>query len=158
MKSVGLLLCVCVLFSCAKKIIKPQIITEPYVKKSIVIPTKPEPVKELPPIPNSVIIVNQVVHFDFDRAVISFDQRAVLDAIVETLQDRPDIALTLTGGCCPIGEWGYNKGLGLRRGNAVYNYLNPLLHNEIIVTSVGEDNIISSTDLWKNRRCEIKTE
>lgn len=113
---------------------------------------------ELPPLPAEHIVINETIHFDFDCSNIRAEDVKKLDAVINKLKRRPDVVLLLIGGACEIGTWEYNKGLGYRRGNSVYVYLSQLLKNEILVVSVGEDEPVSKTELWRNRRCEIKSE
>ena len=63
------------------------------------------------------------VHFDFDRYSLRPEALRVLDEAVRSLQDSPNLRVTIEGHTCNIGTAEYNLALGERRANAVRDYL-----------------------------------
>ncbi len=63
------------------------------------------------------------VHFLFDRYDLTAEARTILDQVVATLRDNPDLKIELEGHCCSIGTEEYNLSLGARRSDAVKDYL-----------------------------------
>lgn len=139
---------------------KKQIVKPYTIKKSVqTMDKKPlKPVKRL----------NEPDFFDFKKELyetvyFSFDSDKIEDIsafhkIIEFANKFPDREVVLIGGCCPIGEWEYNRRLGLRRANSCYTYLRPLINNEMYVVSVGEEELETEdkSEYWLNRRCEVE--
>ncbi len=63
------------------------------------------------------------VHFDFDRYTLRPEATRLLDEAVTTLQQNPQLNITVEGHTCNIGTAEYNLALGERRANAVRDYL-----------------------------------
>jgi peptidoglycan-associated lipoprotein len=63
------------------------------------------------------------VHFDFDRYSLRPEALRTLDEAVRSLQDNPNLKITIEGHTCNIGTAEYNLALGERRANAVREYL-----------------------------------
>ncbi len=64
------------------------------------------------------------VHFGFDKAVLSADDRAQLDNFATThLSSAQNYILEVTGGCDSTGPVQYNYDLSQRRADAVVQYL-----------------------------------
>ena len=63
------------------------------------------------------------VHFDFDRYSLRPEATRALDEAVRTLQENPDLRITIEGHTCNIGTAEYNLALGDRRAAAVRDYL-----------------------------------
>jgi peptidoglycan-associated lipoprotein len=63
------------------------------------------------------------VHFDFDRYSLRPEALRTLDEAVRSLQDNPNLKITIEGHTCNIGTAEYNLALGERRANAVRAYL-----------------------------------
>jgi peptidoglycan-associated lipoprotein len=63
------------------------------------------------------------VHFDFDRYTLTPEATRLLDEAVSTLQQNPNLHITIEGHTCNIGTAEYNLALGERRANAVSDYL-----------------------------------
>jgi peptidoglycan-associated lipoprotein len=68
-------------------------------------------------------IVFEDVHFDFDRYSLRPEAVRALDEAVRSLQDNPNLKITIEGHTCNIGTAEYNLALGERRANAVREYL-----------------------------------
>lgn len=63
------------------------------------------------------------VHFDFDKYNLKPEALKILDEAVSTLQQNPEVRLTLEGHCDSIGTNEYNLALGERRATAARDYL-----------------------------------
>jgi len=103
---------------------------------------------------------HEVIHFDFGSHVLKAAAKRVLnDVVVAAVAGARKIhSVILKGGACPIGEWGYNRRLGLRRGNTAYEYLKDKIKDDaMVIISVGEDELVSDvpSEYWRNRRCEV---
>ena len=68
-------------------------------------------------------IVFEDVHFDFDRYSLRPEAVRALDEAVRSLQENPNLRITIEGHTCNIGTAEYNLALGERRANAVRDYL-----------------------------------
>jgi peptidoglycan-associated lipoprotein len=68
-------------------------------------------------------IVFEDVHFDFDRYSLRPEAVRALDEAIRSLQDNPNLKITIEGHTCNIGTAEYNLALGERRANAVREYL-----------------------------------
>jgi outer membrane protein OmpA-like peptidoglycan-associated protein len=63
------------------------------------------------------------VEFDFDKSNLKPEFKAELDRVAKIMQDNPDVTLELQGNTDSVGTDAYNKVLGERRANAVFEYL-----------------------------------
>jgi peptidoglycan-associated lipoprotein len=64
------------------------------------------------------------VHFDFNQAALRDQDRPVLDKFASVVQEYyPDAVLTIEGFADPAGSRAYNMQLGMRRAEAVRDYL-----------------------------------
>jgi len=68
-------------------------------------------------------ILTEMVHFDFDRSDIRPDARETLQRKVAVLRANPGVTLAIEGHADERGSVEYNIALGLRRANAVKDYL-----------------------------------
>src|SRR5690554_6770650 len=68
-------------------------------------------------------ILTEMVHFDFDRSDIRPDAQAALQRKVGVLRANPGVTLAIDGHADERGSVEYNIALGLRRANAVKDYL-----------------------------------
>ena len=84
-------------------------------------------------------------HFDFDKAILKGDL-SKLRLIAQRLLDNPEIDAEIVGHTDSTGSVKYNQKLGLRRANAVKNWLvkQGVSPNRIITSSKGELNPIAS--------------
>jgi peptidoglycan-associated lipoprotein len=130
-----------------------------------------EPVKETPPAqtaPTTNNTVTQVVtpaletvfYFDFDKAELRAETRALLTAHAAALKTSPR-SIRLEGHADERGTREYNMALGERRALAVRDFLRSEgVNSAIEVVSYGEESPIdaaSSESAWAlNRRVELK--
>jgi peptidoglycan-associated lipoprotein len=72
--------------------------------------------------------VDQAPKFDFDRAELTADDRAVLDQVAQCVTSGPlkGRSLHMTGRADPRGEVEYNMALGEHRASSVEGYLKQL--------------------------------
>src|SRR6266478_1852212 len=68
----------------------------------------------------------QDAYFDYDKADIRPDARTALSKTADFLKAHPSIKATIEGHCDERGSTEYNLGLGVRRANAVKQYLESL--------------------------------
>jgi peptidoglycan-associated lipoprotein len=67
---------------------------------------------------------NVPVHFDFNEAALRETDRPVLDRFASVVQDYyPNAVVTVEGFADPAGSRAYNQQLGMRRAEAVRDYL-----------------------------------
>jgi len=67
--------------------------------------------------------VPTMVTFEFDRAVLDADAKAILREQADWIGQFPEIRFSVFGHTDAVGPDGYNKALGRRRANAAVNYL-----------------------------------
>lgn len=101
------------------------------------------------------------VYFHFDHSSLSDTSRRILDSVAKTMQQNPNF-LTLEGHTDSQGSPAYNMALGLRRSQAVEQYLRAqgVPPQSMQATSQGEsqpqaDNA-SDAGRQQNRRVEIR--
>jgi OOP family OmpA-OmpF porin len=68
------------------------------------------------------VIFNNVL-FDFDKAVLKPEGKAVVDQVVAELKAHGQDTVVVEGHTCDIGSDVYNQGLGQRRADAVKSYM-----------------------------------
>ncbi len=67
---------------------------------------------------------NVPVHFDFDQAALRETDRPVLDRFASVVEEYyPNAVITVEGFADPAGSRAYNEQLGMRRAEAVRDYL-----------------------------------
>jgi peptidoglycan-associated lipoprotein len=109
-----------------------------------------------------IAILEQVVHFDYDEASIRADAQQLLAAKVPVLRANPGIRIRLEGHADERGSVEYNLALGMRRANAVRQYLMEfgIDGSRFETFSYGEDrpSVHGSTESsWsRNRRAEFR--
>lgn len=106
-------------------------------------------------------ILAQQVYFDFDRADLTAQSRATLDAKLEVLRTYSAVTFTISGHADERGSDEYNLALGNRRANAVKQYLTlrGVLNGRMQTVSYGEEQPAASghdeTAWSQNRRAEF---
>ena len=104
--------CFCSLFP--EEVVAEVLPPAPVAKRVV-----PPPVAAPPP----KKIVLRGVNFDFDRSEVRGDDKAVLDAAIETLRENPNARVKIAGYTDDAGAEEYNQGLSERRASAVLEYL-----------------------------------
>jgi outer membrane protein OmpA-like peptidoglycan-associated protein len=82
------------------------------------------------------------IHFDRDRSALRADDLAVLRAAVAALKANPSLVVNVEGYTCNLGTPKYNLALGLRRANAVKEFLvsEGIPAERLHAVSLGETN------------------
>ena len=107
-------------------------------------------------------ILEQVVFFDYDESTIRADAQEMLARKVPVLRDNPPIRVRIEGHADERGSVEYNLALGMRRANAVRDYLSDfgIDGSRFEVVSFGEDRPASTggtESAWsQNRRAEFR--
>jgi peptidoglycan-associated lipoprotein len=106
-------------------------------------------------------ILEQRVHFEFDRSRITPDAEAVLRQKLPILRNSPDVRIRLEGHTDERGSVEYNQALGMRRAQSVLDWLieNGVTQARFQTTSFGEERPLvnrSDEEAWaQNRRVEF---
>jgi len=104
------------------------------------------------------------VEFEFDSAELKGASSVVLDVAVDSLKQCPTIPVRVEGHTDAIGSDDYNQRLGLRRAQAVREYLisGGISSGRISAKSFGESKPIATNETDEgralNRRVELHTE
>ncbi len=86
-------------------------------------PPAPTPPPPPPPVKETKVIILEDVHFDFDKATLTEEAKAILKKNIVTLKGNPDVNVRIEGHTCAHGDEDYNMRLSERRANAVKEYL-----------------------------------
>lgn len=106
-------------------------------------------------------ILEEIVHFDYDDSTIRADAQESLARKVPLLRANPDVRLRVVGHADERGSVEYNLALGMRRANAVRDYLAGfgIAADRFDTISMGEDMPMdprSNEQAWAlNRRAEF---
>lgn len=120
-------------------------------------PAEQAPPKVTPPPPppaeRKKVLFNNVL-FDFDKAVLKPEGKAVVDQVVAELKAHPKDTVVVEGHTCDIGSDAYNMGLGQRRADAVKKYMveNGIDAGRITTKSLGESTPAVPNDSDANRK------
>jgi peptidoglycan-associated lipoprotein len=107
-------------------------------------------------------ILEQMVFFDYDDSTIRVDAQEALAAKVPFLRSNPSIRMRIDGHADERGSVEYNLALGMRRANAVRDYLAGfgIDGGRFETYSYGEDRPLaagSNESAWsRNRRAEFR--
>jgi outer membrane protein OmpA-like peptidoglycan-associated protein len=138
--------------------ITPVPTTEP-VAEATPVPVEPAEVEPL----GKVIAVIDVSRFGFNEATVPPSAFPQLDALAAQLQQRPTEQILLEGHTDDVGSDAYNYALGLRRAEAVRDYLatHGVARDRIAVRSEGKRVPVASNATpegrAKNRRVEVRS-
>lgn len=112
--------------------------------------------------PNKKTLVLEGVNFEFNSAKLTSDSYSVLDRVVRSLQEWPDIRVEVGGHTDSKGSDQYNRTLSDRRAKAVRDHLvsRGVARSRLEAKGYGESDPIASNDTdagrAKNRRVELK--
>jgi len=126
-------------------------------------PPPPPPVAQAPPPPPPVKkkIVLRSVHFDFDKATLKPEAKAILDEAVQVLEHEGSVDIIVEGHTDSVGTEQYNLGLSRRRADTVRAYLvdHGIVRSRITAEGMGESKPVASNDTAdgraQNRRVEL---
>jgi len=105
-------------------------------------------------------VLEAMIFFDYDDSRIRADQEGALNAKAPILRANPSVALLVTGHADERGSGEYNLALGLRRANAVRDFLTALGvdASRITTDTMGEDRPLDTgtteAAYARNRRAE----
>lgn len=106
-------------------------------------------------------ILEEIVHFDYDDSTIRADAQESLARKVPILRANPQVRMRIIGHADERGSVEYNLALGMRRANAVRDYLTGfgIDAGRFDTVSMGEDMPLdprSTEQAWaQNRRAEF---
>lgn len=103
---------------------------------------------------------DEMVTFAFDSAVLDSTARAAVDTQVAWLRRNPGVRMSVTGHADLVGPDGYNYRLGLRRAQAVVNYMvaNGISRNRLDeLVSRGENDPLIPTEQRERRNRRVVT-
>lgn len=107
-------------------------------------------------------ILEQIVHFDYDESSIRADAQELLAAKVPVLRSNSAVRIRIEGHADERGSVEYNLALGMRRANAVRDYLAGfgVDASRMDAQSFGEDRPMTTgatESAWaQNRRAEFR--
>jgi peptidoglycan-associated lipoprotein len=107
-------------------------------------------------------ILEERVHFDYDESEIRSDAQEVLRRKLDVLRANPTVQVQITGHADERGSIEYNLALGLRRANAVADYMRGfgVEAQRLATETAGEDQPLdpaSNEQAWSmNRRAEFR--
>ncbi len=113
-----------------------------------------------PPVEEKIVLNG--IRFDFDKAVIKPEFVPVLDEAVDILKKHANKKVAIEGHTDAIGSDAYNMKLGMRRANAVKNYLvdKGISADMLSTESFGESQPVADNKTKEgramNRRVEFK--
>ncbi len=106
-------------------------------------------------------VLEQMVFFDYDESRIRQDAEQALQSKLPILRSNQAVALQITGHADERGSTEYNLALGLRRANAVKDYLSGfgIDASRLTTQTMGEDRPLDmghdSAAYARNRRAEF---
>ena len=109
------------------------------------------------------LLIAGLILFDHDSPVLNDNAQSYLDLLASTLKSYPDIGLVITGSADSVGDKGRNKNLGIKRANAVKNYVKKkgISDGRLVFNSIGETKPVNSVqdnaDDRFNRNVQIRT-
>lgn len=115
--------------------------------------------KELAPV--AELKLEDWVHFEFDKYVLTPLGKEVLDSAAGTLKKYPNVKVVLEGHTCSCGTERYNYALGMRRAQAVKDHIvqKGISPSRLSTVSYGElrPAVVERTkaDHARNRRVEF---
>lgn len=122
--TLALILMVVSSLGCSKKAVSSgpaEPVTPPPPPETEIETTTPPEQTQLPPEPEKLELED--VFFDFDKAELRADARAILSRNGEMLQRHPDARILIEGHCDERGTREYNLALGDKRAKAAMDFL-----------------------------------
>jgi OOP family OmpA-OmpF porin len=123
--------------------------------------TRPGAVVDLDGCEVEAVIELEGVNFDFDKATIRPEGKAILDEAAALLQKHERVVVEVAGHTDSTGSEAYNQGLSERRANAVKDYLTGkgVTATRLTARGYGESQPVASNDTKEgraeNRRVEL---
>ena len=108
-------------------------------------------------------VANVSVHFGFNKAVLTADDRQQLDSFASQLASNNNYILEVTGGTDSAGPAQYNYDLSQRRADSVVQYLASKYNvpaRKFYLIGIGKDQYVASNktaaDRAQNRRVQVQ--
>ncbi len=122
--------------------------------------TPPPPPPPAEPVPTRTKVMLNNVLFDFDKSELKPEGKQEVDKLIAEMKKYPGDAVVLHGHTCDIGDAAYNEGLGMRRANAVKNYMveHGIAADRVKTVSHGENNPAVPNDGPANRKLNRRVE
>jgi len=123
--------------------------------------TRPGAVVDLDGCEVEAVIELEGVYFDFDKATIKPEGKAVLNEAAALLKKHERVVVEVAGHTDSVGSDAYNQGLSERRANAVKDYLTAqgVTATRLTARGYGEAQPVASNDTdagrAENRRVEL---
>jgi OOP family OmpA-OmpF porin len=123
--------------------------------------TRPGAVVDLDGCEVEAVIELEGVYFDFDKATIKPEGKAVLDEAAALLNKHERVVVEVAGHTDSVGSDAYNQGLSERRANSVKDYLTAqgVTATRLTAKGYGEAQPVASNDTKEgraeNRRVEL---
>ena len=124
-------------------------------------PPSQEKPKPLAHIEEKRIVIDEKIHFEFDKATIRPESYPVLDAVVSVMQDHPDIKkVEVAGYTDSVGSDAYNERLSERRSKSVEAYLEQhgVESDRLVSKGYGESDPIATNETAEGRAMNRRTE
>ncbi len=128
---------------------------------AMVTPPPPPPPPRVTPPPARQPVSFHSGHFEFDKSDLTPEMKAELDRAAKIMQDDPAVVLELQGNTDSVGTDAYNKKLGERRAEVVFDYLKSkgIDSDRLKKVSFGESRPVASNATSagraQNRRVDI---
>jgi OOP family OmpA-OmpF porin len=112
--------------------------------------------------PLAKVLALKGVTFEFNKAILRPDSKAVLDYVTEIMKRYPDLVVELAGHTDNIGGDAYNQKLSQERADAVRTYLlaQGIASENMTAVGYGEAEPVASNDTdegrEQNRRVELR--
>ena len=131
---------------------------------SVVQAAPPPPAPAPPPLPPPAEkkLILRGVQFDYNKADVRPDARAILDEAIASLKEHGGVRVLVEGHTDSIGSEGYNQRLSVRRATAVADYLvrGGIARERLQVVGLGEAHPVAPNDTEagraQNRRVELR--
>jgi len=123
--------------------------------------TRPGAVVDLDGCEVEAVIELEGVHFDFDKATLRPEAKAILNEAAALLNKHERVVVEVAGHTDSVGAEAYNQGLSERRANAVEDYLTDkgVKASRLSARGHGESRPVASNDTKEgraeNRRVEL---
>ena len=107
-------------------------------------------------------VLNRSLYFESAKFEITPESKKVLDGVLETITDRKDYSISVTGNTDNVGDTEYNLKLSEKRVNSVKKYLMDRRIPKQVFTSAyfGEEKPLTTNETEEgksqNRRVDIE--
>jgi len=130
--------------------------------EAAVVEVKEERIEEIKEVKPSFKPIDKDILFEFDKSLVKRESFAELESIINILNSRPEMKISLKGHTDSQGSDTYNEKLSKNRVAAVREFLisNGIENNRILIEALGEKVPVaensSEAGRKKNRRVEVR--